>query len=279
MYSKIDEDGKVVKKPISWNPNYILIAIMVGMALSSGAFYYSLSEWQKDQFDRNRIHVQEREYRETRSNTLIAKRTVDIHEIQQSMVDMMDGQVRDFVFNDTSVVAEPTIALWKAYNATIHAVNNSCVTKVKELETIVMQIVAATNSTPVNVFTGFCTFTGLNPVNFTQITAFKHNVIDIGGVEFYYYVFGATNDTVPVGTLGARIGDCLPPIFIGGPTRGTVFRSQITGFTGSPMLPVDYISTIVVGGQELKIVPVAAANPLQELGIGSSGVTVFVSFF
>lgn len=273
-YQRID-DSKVTIR--ACNPNHLMLFVFLIMALSAGAFYYAFTEWTKDHSDRMRIHTEQREYRVARDNSLKAKRVVDIHEGQQAMVDMMKEQAEAFVFNDSSPVAEPVIALWEQYNATIHAVNDSCVAKVNELTAIVTQLIEGTNSTPTNVFTGVCEFTG-NDANFTEFTGFTHNRITIGGVDFFYYVFGATNDTIPTGAEGAKIENCSPPIFIGGPTSGTVFRSQITGLTGSPAAPVDYISTITVGNRELVFVPVAGASPMQELGIASD-ITVFVSFF
>lgn len=274
-YQRIDESSTITLR--ACNPNHLMVFIFIIMALSAGAFYYAFTEWNLDQSDRKLIHTEEREYRVARDNSLKANRVVNIHEGQQSMVDMMKEQVEGFVFNDSSPVAQPVIDLWEQYNATIHAVNNSCVTKVNELTAIVTQLIEGTNSTPTNIFTGVCEFTG-NNANFTEFTGYTHNLITIGGIDFFYYVFGATNDTIPTGTEGAKIENCSPPIFIGGPTSGTIFRSQITGLTGSPAAPVDYVSTITVGNRELVFVPVAGANPMQELGIGSE-ISVFVSFF
>jgi len=261
----------------SCDPNHILVGVILVMALAAGAFYVAFREWTTDGFDRRLIYTEQSEYRVVRDNNLLAQRTVDIHENQQAMVDMMKEQVANFVFNDSSVVAEPVIALWHSTNASIHAVNDSCVARVNALVAIVTQLIEGTNSTPTNVFTGICDFSG-NNANFTESIGYTYNLIGIGGLDFYYYVFSPTNDTIPTGTEGARIVNCQPPVFIGGPTSGTVFKSQITGLTGSPASPDDYVASITVGDQQLTFVPVAGADPMQTLGIGSD-ISVFVSFF
>lgn len=276
MYQKLNDDG-TPKKPYQCHPNNIMIAIVLIMMFASGAFYYTFNEWNKDGFDRKRIHTQQSRYNTlVRSPTLVSKRNVDIHNGQQAMVDMLKEQVLGFEFNDSSPVAAPVIALWHQYNDTIAAVNASCTAKIQELTTIVAQLVNGTNtSESTNLLTGTCDFTGNTTI---EPTTYTYDQIIIGGIDFFYYVFQATNGTVMAGVEGARIENCVPPIFEGSTGSGTIFKSQLSGLVGSPADPMDYVATVTVGEGSLQFIPVAGADPSQELGIATQ-ISVFVSFF
>lgn len=239
---------------------------MVVMGLSFGAFYWSFNLWTIDGKDRSRIHAQEKEYRQVRDNNLLAKRVVDIHNQQQDMVDMLRQQVSQFVFNDSTPVADPVIVRYQLYNQTIQAANETCTRRINELSAIVGQIINGTNSTPTNVYTGTCEFNGAT-VNDTTSLDFTYDLIIIGGVDFYFYQFSATNATIQVGTVGARIENCSPPIFAGGQSSGTVFPSQLDELIGSPAPAKNYVSSISIQNNALYFVPLAGADPLQILAI------------
>lgn len=269
------------QQPRRLSHNVLLGLVIATLCLASGAFYHSFNLWTADGKDRSRIHAQETRYRVVRDNSLQAKRVVDIHQQQQDMVDMLRDQVAHFEFNDSTPVADPLFARFDAYNATIRAANETCTTRLNQLTAIVTQLINGTNSTPSTIFTGFCDFSGV--VNETTTVSFTHNLITIGGLDFYFYQFSQADENVTnvveVGTTGARIENCLPPIFVGGDTSGTVFRSQVNALEGSPMAAEDYVSTMRVRDGGLDFVPVpTASDPLQTLGWMGT-ISVFVSFF
>lgn len=261
--------------------NLVLVLVLLVMCLAAGAFYHSFNLWTADGKDRSRIHAQGSRYRVVRDQSLQAGRVVDIHNQQQQMVDMLRTQVGQFEFNDSTPVADPLLERFQTYNETILSANATCNDRVNQLTAIVTQLINGTNSTPSTIFTGFCEFNGVG--NETDTVDFRYSSIVIGGLDFYFYQFSNTgeNDTtvVQVGTSGARIENCVPPIFVGGSTTGTVFRSQLTALEGFPMSAQDYISSMAVRDGGLDFVPVATAtDPLQTLG-WTGTISVFVSFF
>ena len=264
-------------KSCSVSHAFVLGLVLGGMALAFGAFYWSFNLWTSDGVDRARIHDQESRYRVVRDNNLNAKRVVDIHEQQQDMVDMLREQTSQFVFNDSTPVADPAIARYELYNQTIMAANETCSRRINELTAIVGQIINGTNSTPTNLFTGLCEFNGAT-INDTTTLVMTHDVIIIGGVDFYFYQFTATNATIEVGTVGARIENCDPPIFVGGDTSGTVFPSQLDQLVGQPALPRDYVSIMRVASGGLEFVPQLGADPTQTLSIMGQ-ISVWLSVF
>lgn len=277
-YRRLKEDG-TPSKPWSCpvlNGNYMLVATMCIMAFCAGASFNAWSMYVKDGYDRRLIHAEEREYAIVRNNSLTAKRTVEIYNQQEQMVAMMREQVEEIVYNDTAVIADPTIAAWHAINDTIAAANQTCVERTTQLMAIVGQIINGTNATAQNIYTGTCNLVG--GVNDTLPLTYTYNVIDIGGVDFFFYEFTGTNGTVETGTIPARIEECVPAIFIGNTGNGAVFRSQIEGLVGAPASPVDYVATITVGDERLVFVPVAGADPTQTIGIQDT-ISVWVSFF
>ena len=258
------------------NGNYLLLTVLCVMAFVAGASYNGWAMYVTDGYDRNLIHIEQREYAIVRNNSLTAKRTVDLYNQQEQMVDMMRMQVDELMYNDTALIADPTIALWHSINNTIAAANQTCVTRTTQLLAIVGQIINGTNATAQNIFTGTCNLVG--GVNDTLTLDYTYNLIDIGGIDFYFYEFSGTNGTVETGTTPARIEGCVPSIFIGNTGNGAVFRSQIDGLVGSPASPVDYVSTITVGDERLVFEPVAGADPMQTIGIEEM-ISVWVSFF
>lgn len=259
----------------------LLVLVIVVLCLVSGAFYHSFNLWTADGKDRSRIHAQEQRYRVVRDNSLQAGRVVDIHQQQQDMVDMLRDQVAQFEFNDSTPVVDPLLLRFETYNNTIMSANETCNARVNQLTAIVTQLINGTNSTPSTIMTGFCDFSGV--VNETTTVGFTHNLITIGGLDFYFYQFSQVGDNttneIEVGTTGARIENCVPPIFVAGDTSGTVFRTQVAALQGSPLTAEDYVSTMTVRDGGLDFVPIpTASDPTQTLGWMGT-ISVFVSFF
>lgn len=257
--------------------NIFLVCVVAVMCLTAGAFYHAFNQWTVDGKDRSRIHVQEARYRVVRDNSLRAGRVVDIHNQQQDTVDSLREQVESFHFNDSTPITNDVVARYQLYNDTIRAANETCSTRIVQLTAIVAQLVNATNSTPTNVFTGLCEFNGAG--NETETVDFTYDVLYIGGLDFFYYQFSGNTSGIVVGTTGARIENCVPPIFQGGETTNTVFRSQLDDLVGYPQSAQDYVASMRVRDGGLDFIPVTtAADPLQTLGwVGT--ISVFLSVF
>lgn len=256
--------------------NVVLTAVLILMCVAAGAFYLAFHLWTEDGYDRRLIHREEAEYRLARNDFLAGKRIKDQHAQQQQMVDMLQTQVSEFRFNDSTLAASDVLQRYQQYNDTISQANATCVSRVNQLTAIVTQLISGTNSTPTTLYVGTCEFNGI--VNETLTIDYEYRQLVIGGLDFYHYVFMGSNNSIVTGTVGARIENCAPSIFNGGTTEGTVFKSQWSELIGQPVPASDYIIRVRVIDNGLTMEPVAGSDPLQTLQI-EQDFSVFVSFF
>ena len=256
--------------------NVVLTAVLIMMCVAAGAFYLAFHLWTEDGYDRRLIHREEAEYRFARNDFLAGKRIKDQHAQQQQMVDMLQTQVSEFRFNDSTLAASDVLQRYQQYNDTISQANATCVSRVNQLTAIVTQLISGTNSTPTTLYVGTCEFNGI--VNETLTIDYEYRQLVIGGLDFYHYVFMGSNTSIVTGTVGARIENCAPSIFNGGTAEGTVFKSQWSQLLGQPAPASDYIIRVRVFDNGLTMEPVAGSDPLQTLQIEQE-FSVFVSFF
>lgn len=257
--------------------NIILFFVLATLAFTAGSFYHSFNLWTKDGKDRDRIHLQERAYRVVRDNSLQAKRVTDLGQQQQNVVNDLQSQVSSYEFIDPSPLADGTFSRFQTLTNAIQDANNTCNTRINQLTAIVNQLVSAANATSRVIFSGTCEFNGL--VNETSPVAFTHEVTEIGGLEFYFYTFAGNDTTVVVGTGGARVENCVPAIFVGGETSGTIFKSQLDQLQGFPLPAKDYVSTMRVNDNGITFEPIAGLMD-DEQTLGWMGtITLFLSFF
>lgn len=107
------------------------------------------------------------------------------------------------------------VAIYTDIQQRIVQFNVSCHQEIDQMSQILMQIINMTNATSRSIQTGTCQF---NPANGTFTTtstvAFDYRLLELNGLDFYYYVFGQSSDPITVmDDEGARIENCSPIIF------------------------------------------------------------------
>lgn len=171
------------------------------------------------------------------------------------------------------------ISVYNQMNATIVAANETCNSQIEALTLTLMQIINATSVTPDLIGIGICEFTAINPSNETlpiSKTQYQYKRLTLNGIEFYYYVFGASTEApLLVEDGGARIENCSPIIFKGDSQPKPLFVDKRNTLT-----PSDYVREVNVGQNRLELLPDSMGGMYENQTLSiNEGFQVWVNLF
>lgn len=149
-----------------------------------------------------------------------------------------------------------TVNYYNALNTTIQSENATCNEKITNLNTTVGQLRNVTSNETIarTVSHGTCQFNSVL-VNDTITVGFRYRLLELNGVNFYYYIFENATGVVE-GSEGVRIQNCSPILF-----RGNAFTKLLSGTSGLLTNPPNYLSHLVVGNEVLQFVPLTIPTP------------------
>jgi len=167
----------------------------------------------------------------------------------------------------------PFINVYKEINATIVAFNETCNAQIASMTTTLMQLINGTNATADVIGNGICQFNTLYPNQTTlATTAVEYKRLTLNGLEFYYYVFGASTEEIRVDDAGARIENCSPVIFNGMQSVKPLYVD------GGSLTPSTYVQGITMGENMLELLPNPGPFVNQTLKI-EEGFQVWLNLF
>jgi hypothetical protein len=104
--------------------------------------------------------------------------------------------------------------------------------------------------------------------NGTDNVSYNYKLLDLNGVDFYYYEF---LNTVHVdATYGLSIHGCSPRIFQGYPKQNKALNTiQLSGMVGLPLSIHSYLSHVEFGLDSLEFIPKNIPNVNQTLRINT----------
>lgn len=250
---------------------YLLGITLIVMAFCAIAFGVAVNNYMQDQYDRERVGEVRRKLDQTTHYITQATRVENQTMIQKQTI---EGDVQRCESAGVKV-ANHTVPteLWQVYdliNTTIAQLDAGCNAEIDSLTATVQQIINASTVVPTTLRTGNCQLNVANST-FSGITAdYMYKLLTLNGVDFYYYVFGASTGAVEAGNEGARLEHCSPQIFVGHAVDKPLFYLDADA---------DYVGRIRVGEGALEFIPKEGNDYTNRTLSVAAGFQVWVGLF
>jgi hypothetical protein len=168
---------------------------------------------------------------------------------------------------------QPTFDLYIQINNTINTQDVSCNNQLDLLNQTFNWLINSTIQNSTTIYNGKCRFNSLAIVGQDIDIDYKYKLLDLNGVDFYFYEF--TNSTATIdASMGVKIEGCSPRIFVGQPNINKALNTEqlsVSSFTTGPLSMSDYISHVEFGSEYLQIIPKSTPSVNQTLAVNVAG--------
>lgn len=254
------------------NENVIVVVVVfIGLILSSVALFIAVNNYLIDRTDKTRIEAQQTRLTQIFYQNAQSQRTIQVLDFKESQLDDLNGQcsvLKTKLAQDFAQVASiygTTFALYDSINATIMGQQRYCDRELLNLTTVLQQMLEPLVNNASVVSSGVCQWNSLVQ-NGTETVPFTYNVLNVNGLDFYFYSFGNSTNAVEA-SYGVRIERCSPILFRGVQQNLGPYQRYLNGFIGSPLSTVDYLSYLRVGEEYLELVPKSVPSVNQTMRI------------
>lgn len=220
----------------------------------SVSFYVSINNYLVDQRDRtliasifnmlNSINIQ------NTANSRVQQSITNTEQYLNTLISQCN-QTRVNLAEDQTNLDNgfyPTFLYYNTINTTIMNQNASCVNQLNNLTIVLEQLLDAVNETGIVIESGTCQVN--SPIfNDTIVVPFDYKLMNLSGLEYYYYVFTNMSGAVEAST-GAFLENCSPVLF-----RGSAYVKPSTYVSGITTYPLDYLSYLLIGNEKIQFVP------------------------
>jgi hypothetical protein len=262
--------GKKTKTP-SYENVVVVIIFFIALILSAVAFYIAVNNYLLDRTDKTRIEGQQNRLKSIYWENGESQRIIQSLNYKESQLDDLNTQCNTLKtrlaqdYAQVQSISTTTFVLYDSLNLTITNEQVFCDRELLNLTTVLQYMLDPLTKNASIIHSGTCQWNSL-VVNGTITVPFTYNLLNVNGLDFYFYSFGNSTDAVDA-SYGARIEKCSPVLFRGTQQNIGPYQRYLDGFTGSPLSVSSYLKYIKVGSEYLELVPKSIPSVNQTMGI------------